>query len=415
MDTATTVTPPPRVAFSRYQIFVVAILAFLQFTIILDFMIVSPLGAIVMPTLHINPQQFGFAVSSYAFSAALSGILAAGFADRFDRKRLLLFFYAGFLLGTLFCALATTYPMLLMARIVTGFFGGVIGSVVLAIATDLFPLEMRGRVMGFVQTAFAASQVLGLPAALFLANRWDWHAPFIAIIVLAVPVGLLILWRLKPVNAHLALKQERSPLMHLLHTIADPRYRLAFCLVVLMSTGGFMLMPFGTAFIVNNVGLPLTTLPTIYLATGLFTVFMGPLVGKASDSFGKFKTFCFGTLVAIVMVAVWTNLGRTPLAAVIVINILLYLGIFSRMIPAQALLSAIPDVTKRGAFNAINASLQQFSGGISAAIAGAIIIQGPDGALRHFNWLGYIVMTVSAVALILMYFLHKSVPERTAR
>jgi predicted MFS family arabinose efflux permease len=415
MDTATAkASPRPTLRFSRYQIFLVAVLAFLQFTIILDFMIVSPLGAIVMPTLHISPQQFGFAVSSYAFSAALSGLLAAGFADRFDRKRLLLFFYAGFILGTLFCGLAQTYPMLLMARIVTGFFGGVIGSVVLAIATDLFPLEMRGRVMGFIQTAFAASQVLGLPAALYFANRWDWHAPFMAIIAIGVPAGLLIAWRMKPVVAHLALKQERSPLMHLVHTIAEPRYRLAFCLVTLLATGGYMLMPFATAYTVDNIGLPLTTLPTIYLATGLFTVFMGPLVGKASDSFGKFNTFCFGSLVAIVMVAIWTNLGRTSLVAVIVISILMYLGVFSRMIPAQALLSAVPDVTKRGAFNAINASLQQFSGGISAAIAGAIIVQGPDGVLHHFNWLGYMVIGVSLTALVLMYFLHKSVPERTA-
>jgi predicted MFS family arabinose efflux permease len=411
MDKAVTETRPPRASFSRYQIFVVAVLAFLQFTIILDFMIVSPLGAIVMPTLHITPRQFGLAVSSYAFAAALSGILAAGFADRFDRKRLLLFFYSGFVLGTLFCALATTYPMLLMARIVTGFFGGVIGSVVLAIATDLFPLEMRGRVMGFIQTAFAASQILGLPAALYFANHWDWHAPFMAIIAIAVPAGLLIMARLKPVTAHLKLRQEKSPLAHLVHTLAEPRYRLAFALVVLLATGGYMLMPFGTAFIVNNVGLPLTTLPTIYLVTGLFTVFMGPIVGRISDSVGKFNTYCFGTGLAMVMVAIWTNLGHASLAFVIVINILLYAGIFSRMVPAQALLTAVPDVTKRGAFNAINASLQQFSGGISAAIAGAVIAEGPDGMLHHFNWLGYIVMGVMLLAATLMYFLHKTVPE----
>jgi len=412
MDTTVGKTSPPRAAFSRYQVFVVAVLAFLQFTIILDFMIVSPLGAIVMPTLHITPQQFGLAVSSYAFAAAASGILAAGFADRFDRKRLLLFFYAGFVLGTLFCALATTYPMLLMARIVTGFFGGVIGSVVMAIATDLFPLEMRGRVMGYIQTAFAASQILGLPAALYFANHWDWHAPFMAIIAIAVPAGLLIAAQMKPVTAHLALRQEKSPLAHLVHTVAEPRYRLAFALVVLLATGGYMLMPFGTAFIVNNVGLPLTTLPTIYLATGAFTVFMGPLVGKVSDSVGKFNTYCFGSILAIVMVAIWTNLGRSSLPFVIAINILLYLGIFSRMVPAQALLSAVPKAGSRGAFNAINASLQQFSGGISAAIAGAVIAEGPDHMLRHFDWLGYVVIAVMLVALSLMYFLHKTVPER---
>ena len=415
MDKAVSRGAKPRLAFSRYQKFVIAILAFLQFTIILDFMIISPLGAIMMPTLHTTPQQFGLAVSSYAFSAGASGLLAAGFADRFDRKRLLLFFYAGFLLGTLLCALATTYPLLLMARIVTGLFGGVIGSVVLAIATDLFPLEMRGRVMGFIQTAFAASQVLGLPAGLYLANRWDWHAPFFAIIAVAAPVGVVIAVWMKPVAAHLKLKQERSPWMHLAHTLAEPRYRLAFIVTMLLPTGGYMLMPFSTAFMVNNIGLPLSTLPTIYLVTGLFTVFVGPLVGKASDSFGKFNTFCFGTLLTILMVAIWTNVGHEPLFAVVVINVLMFIGIFSRMIPAQALFTAIPDVTKRGAFNAISASLQQVAGGVSAGIAGAVIAQGADGHLTHFNWLGYIVIMVALTTMTLMYFVHQAVPEPAPR
>jgi predicted MFS family arabinose efflux permease len=415
MDKATTEAKRPRSAFSPYQKFVIAVLAFLQFTIILDFMIISPLGAMMMPTLHINPQQFGLAVSSYAFSAGASGLLAAGFADRFDRKRLLLFFYAGFIVGTLLCALATTYPLLLAARIVTGLFGGVIGSVVLAIATDLFPLEMRGRVMGFIQTAFAASQVLGLPAGLYFANHWDWHAPFLAIIAVAAPAGLVILFCMKPVAAHLTLRQEHSPWMHLAHTVAEPRYRLAFILTMLLPTGGYMLMPFGTAYMVNNIGLSMHTLPTIYLVTGLCTVFVGPLVGKASDSFGKFQTFCFGTFLTVLMVAIWTNLGPTALIPVIVVNVLLFIGIFSRMIPSQALMSAIPEVTKRGAFNAISASLQQLAGGVSAAVAGAVIVEASDGVLQHFNWLGYIVMAVSLLSLALMYFVHKAVPEPAPR
>src|SRR6201996_4217927 len=283
---------PAAIKFSRYEKTVIGILAFLQFTVILDFMIISPLGAIVMPSLQISPQQFGLAVSSYAFSAGVSGFLAAGFADRFDRKRLLLFFYFGFMLGTLLCALATSYPLLLMARVVTGIFGGVIGSVIFAITTDLFPLEMRGRVMGVISTAFAASQVLGLPTGLYLTNHWDWHAPFFAIIAIGVPAGIIIMLFMQPVVAHLALKQEHSPLRHLINTIGEPRYRLAFLLVMLLPTGGYMLMPFGTAYIVNNVGLTFAMLPMIYLVTGLSTVFVGPLVGKASDSFGKFRTFC---------------------------------------------------------------------------------------------------------------------------
>jgi predicted MFS family arabinose efflux permease len=411
MDKATTDGIKPGATFTRYQKFVIATLAFLQFTLILDFMIISPLGAMMMPTLHITPQQFGLAVSSYAFSACVSGLLAAGFADRFDRKRLLLFFYAGFMLGTLLCGLADTYPLLLGARIVTGLFGGVIGSVVLAIATDLFALQVRGRVMGFIQTAFAASQVLGLPAGLYFANRWSWHAPFLAIIAVAVPAGLLIAFFMKPVSAHLTLKQERSPWMHLAHTLTEPRYRLAFILTMLLPTGGYMLMPFGTAYMVDNIGLPLSTLPTIYLITGLFTVFVGPLVGKASDSFGKFRTFFFGSLLTIVMVAIWTNLGREPLWIVVAVNVLMFIGIFSRIIPSQALFSAIPDVTKRGAFNAVSASLQQAAGGVSAAIAGAVIVTAPDGTLQHFNWLGGIVMAVALLSVLLMYFVQKQVPE----
>jgi predicted MFS family arabinose efflux permease len=415
MDKATSDGIRPKIKsgaiFTRYQKFVIAVLAFLQFTIILDFMIISPLGAMMMPTLHMSPQQFGLAVSSYAFSAGASSLLAAGFADRFDRKRLLLFFYAGFILGTLLCALADTFPLLLGARIVTGLFGGVIGSVVLAIATDLFVLEVRGRVMGFIQTAFAASQVLGLPAGLFFANHWDWHAPFLAIIAVAVPAGLVIAFWMRPVAAHLELKQERSPFMHLAHTLAEPRYRLAFILNVLLPTGGYMLMPFGTAYMVDNIGLPMTVLPTIYLVSGLSIVFAGPLIGRISDSVGKFRTFCFGSFLTIIMVAIWTNTGHAPLITVIAINVLMFLGIFSRIIPSQALISAIPEVSKRGAFNAVSASLQQAAGGVSAAIAGAVIVAAPDGTLQHFNWLGFIVMTVAALSVLLMYFVHKQVPE----
>jgi predicted MFS family arabinose efflux permease len=407
MDTQATTTPA-RTQFSGYQKVVIGILGFLQFTVILDFMIISPLGAIVMPSLQISPQQFGFAVSSYAFSAGVSAFLAAGFADRFDRKRLLLFFYFGFMLGTLLCALATTYPLLLLARIVTGLFGGVIGSVVFAITTDLFPLEMRGRVMGVISTAFAASQVLGLPAGLYLTNHWNWHTPFFAIIAVGVPAGIIIMLFLRPIVAHLALKQER-PLAHLINTITEPRYRLAFVLVMLLPTGAYMLMPFGTAFIVNNVGLTLTVLPLIYLVTGVSTVFVGPLVGKASDSFGKFPMFCFGTILTLIMVALWTNIGHVPLATVIVINVILFAGIFSRMIPSQALISAIPEPAKRGAFNAISASLQQFAGGVSAAVAGWLIVQRPNGSLAHFDRLGYVVMAITLVTIALMYRVHKQV------
>jgi predicted MFS family arabinose efflux permease len=398
--------------FTRYQSLLIALLALAQFTVILDFIIMSPLGAILMPALDITAAQFGVAVSAYAFSAGISGVLAAGFADRFDRKRLLLFFYVGFTLGTLLCALAPNYHILLLGRIVTGLFGGVIGSVVLAIVTDLFPLQLRGRVMGFVQTAFAASQVLGIPVGLFLANRWNWHIAFGAIVGLSIATMVTVLFVMRPVNAHLRLKQDKNAIRHLIATVGQPRYTPAFAVTTLLATGGFMLMPFGSAYTVHNLGIDILHLPTIYLVSGLFSIFTGPLVGRASDAFGKFPTFMFGSAVSVIMVLIYTHLGQVTLTTAITVNVLMFVGTFSRMIPSQALISAIPEASQRGSFSAVSASLQQFSGGLGSVFAATIIAQNPDGSLRHFDWLGYVVVATSIVSLITMYFVQKPIAKR---
>ena len=401
-----TVVPP--LTFSRYQKLVVGMLAFLQFAVILDFMLMAPLGAVIMPALAIGPKQFGLVVSAYAFSAGASGLLAAGFADRFDRKRLLLFFYGGFVIGTLWCGLAQSFESLLIARIVTGLFGGVIGSVVLAISTDLFPPQMRGRVMGFIQTAFAASQVLGIPASLYLSNHWNWHVPFIAMAVIGLAGGLAVSWKMRPVADHLKLPQERSPWAHMLHTLAEPRHLLAFATVGLLTTGGFMLMPFSSAYAVNNIGISLHDLPTLYLVTGLCTIFVGPLVGKAADKFGKFRVFVLGTALSIVMVLIYTHLGPVPLPVLVIVNAVMFLGIFSRMIPFQAMMASVPSPAQRGAFNAISASIQQLSGGIASVVAGHIVALAADGKLQHFDRIGWVVVAASLVSLTLLWRLQSS-------
>lgn len=407
--------PSPDRGFTRYQSLLVALLAFVQLTVILDFTIMSPLGAIIMPALDMSTGQFGVAVSAYAFSAGISGILSAGYADRFDRKRFLLFFYVGFTLGTALCALAPNYPVLLAGRIVTGLFGGVIGSVVLAITTDLFSLQQRGRVMGFVQTAFAASQVLGIPAGLFLSNHWNWHVSFGAIIVLSIAGMGAIALLMKPVDAHLALQHDNTAFRHLISTVTETRYTIAFLVTTLLATGGYMLMPFGSAYTVHNLGIDILHLPTVYLVSGLFSIVTGPLVGRASDRFGKFPMFVFGSAMSAVMVLIYTHLGQSSLTTVIVVNVLMFVGIFSRMIPSQALISAIPDASQRGSFSAVSASLQQLSGGLGSVFAAAVIAENADGSLRHFDWLGYIVIATACVSLVGMYLVQKSVAQRAGR
>lgn len=393
--------------FSRYQKSVIAMLAFLQFAVILDFMIMSPLGAVIMPALSISPTQFGLVVSAYAFAAGASGLLTAGFADRYDRKKLLLFFYTGFVIGTLWCGLAQSFESLLAARIVTGLFGGVIGSVVLAIATDLFPPQMRGRVMGTIQTAFAASQVLGIPAGLFLSNHWNWHVPFIAMAALGAAGGLAVAMLMQPVDEHLKAAQEHSAFMHLFHTVTEKRYLVAFATTALLTTGGFMLMPFSSAFAVNNLEIGLHSLPTVYLVTGLCTIFAGPMIGRAADRFGKFRVFTIGTAISITMVLFYTHLGPITVPALIAINAVMFVGIFSRMIPFQALSASVPTLTQRGSYNAISASLQQISGGVASVVAGHIVAQGAGGKLLHFEVVGYVVVVTSLIAVGLVWKLQR--------
>lgn len=389
--------------FSTYHVFVVGLLAFLQFTVVLDFMILSPLGVLVMKELQISTQQFGFVVSAYAFSAGISGIIAAGFADRFDRKKMLLFFYIGFVVATFLCGIATNYIFLFGARILTGVFAGVLSSISFAIVADLFPLQVRGRVMGFIMTAFAASQVFGLPIGIFISNLWGWQSPFLMITGISGTVGFVIFFFLKPLTTHLDNKTERHAFMHLVKTLTEPKYFPAYIATTLLATGGFMLMPFGSAFSVHNLGVKLEDLPLVYMVTGVVSMLGGPIMGRLSDWIGKYKMFVVASFLAAVIIIYYTKMQVTPLPMVIFINSILFVFVAARMISANALTSAVPDLHDRGAFMAISSSVQQISGGIAASVAGLIVVQTPSGYMERYETLGYVVAGAILITVILMY------------
>lgn len=398
---------------NSYQKFVMALLAITQFTVVLDFMVMSPLGDILMKSLTINPTKFGIAVSSYAFSAGFSGLLAAGFADKFDRKKLLVFFYAGFIVGTFLCGIAETYETLVAARIFTGIFGGVMGSISMAIVTDLFELNQRGRVLGVVQMGFAASQVLGIPVGLYFANLWGWHAPFMMIVILSIVMFLILIFRLKPVTAHLSEKNERNVLAHFRHVLLLKNYRIAFLSTALLSIGGYLMMPFGSAFAVNNLKVSQEQLPIIFMFAGFSSLIVMPIVGRLSDRYNKFKIFTYGSIWAMIFILIYTNLGPTPLWIIVPLNILLFMGIMSRMIPATTLTSAIPNMQDRGAFMSINSSLQQIAGGLATLIAGFIIVQkDKNSPLEHYPILGIIGAIVMIIAIWFIYRVYRIVEEK---
>jgi len=408
-------TPMIAAPFTGYQKLVIALLALLQFTIVLDFMILAPLGDYLMKSLAIAPTGFGLVVSSYAFSAGASGILAAGFADKFDRKKLLLFFYSGFILGTLCCALSTSYEMLLGARIVTGLFGGVIGAISMTITTDLFEVHQRGRVMGFIQMTFAASQILGIPVGLYLANLWGWHSTFLMIVGLAVLIALTIIFKLKPIDKHLAMQSDKSAFLHLWHAVSNKSYQIGFLATAFLSVGGFMLMPFSSAYLINNINITQAQLPMIFMFTGLGTIIVMPLIGKLSDRVDKFKLFAAGSVLAVVMSVVYTNLTPIPVWQVVLINTVLFAGIMSRMIPATTLTMSIPDMKDRGAFMSVNSSLQQMAGGLGAICAGLIVTQKTKTSpLEHYNTLGFVVAVLILICGIFVYQVSKMVKKKEA-
>lgn len=400
---------PTQKTFTSYQVFMIAILAILQFTVILDFMVMAPLGVILMKELTISPGEFSFVVSAYAFAAGASSLLSAGFADKFDRKKLLMFFYTGFLLGTAFCAMAPSFHVLVAARIFTGIFGGVIGSVIFAIITDLFPMEKRGRVMGFVQMSFSASQVLGIPIGLLLANAYGWHSSFWMIVAMGIIMGIVMLMKVKPVTGHLGLHPDRNAFHHLWTTITNKKYLFGFLTMSFLASGGFMLMPFGSAFGMHNIGLTLDELPMLYLITGLFSIIVGPMAGKFSDKVGKYKVFIVGSIFAMIAVVLYTNLGTTPFWLASVVSVFLFASITTRMVPASAMMTAIPSPQDRGAFMSINAATMQISGGVASMIAGQIVAESSTGMILHYDTLGYVVCGTMALMIAMMYRINKMV------
>lgn len=398
---------------TRYQWLAVAILALTQFTVVLDFMVMSPLGDLLMKDFKVKPDQFGIVVSSYALAAGISGFLTAGFADRFDRKRLLVFFYSGFIIGTLFCGMADSYGQLVWARILTGLFGGVMSSISMAIVADIFSLEQRGRVMGFMQMGFGLSQIVGIPLSLYIAAEYHWQTPFYLIVGLSIGMLLAILLALKPINAHLALKREHSAFSHLLATIKNRNYRIGFMATAFMSLGGYFMMPWGSAFAVNNVGLSQKDLPLLFMIVGISTFMIMPFIGWIADKVNKFQLFMIASLVMIGSVLVYVHLGETTLFALIVVNIFMMGGIMARMVPSQALTTSVPEAKDRGAFMSINSSLQQMAGGVAAMIGGKIVWQySPSAPLMNFDLLGYVVIAVIIINIYLTYRVYNYVNSK---
>jgi predicted MFS family arabinose efflux permease len=381
------------------------LLAAIQFTVIVDFLIIMPLGPQYMRVFGITPGQFGIIVSAYAISAGISGIVAGLFLDRTDRRTALLWLYLGFTAGTLLCAFAPGYLLLVGARIVAGAFGGVTGALILAIVGDVIPDERRGAAMGMVMSSFSVASICGVPLGLLLASHLSWHVPFFALAGLSALV-LLAMTRVMPsLRGHLHHAADQHPVKRMLTVLLHPDHRRAFLFMAVLTGTGFLIFPYISNYMVANVGLTEKQLPFIYLAGGSCTIFSMNWIGRWADRAGKRRVFNIMSVIALVPIFTLTNLPRVPLLAAIGVSTLLMICMSGRMVPAMALMTGSIEARYRGGFMSLNSSVQQFSSGLAAYVGGQIMGQSADGRITRFNWIGYVSVVCALTCIFLGRYL----------
>lgn len=391
-----------------------AVLAGIQFTHIVDFMIMMPLGPQFMELFGIGPAQFSLLVSSYTLSAGVVGLVAALFIDRFDRRHALLALYAGFIAATLACGTAPGYGWLLAARAAAGACGGLLGASVFAIVGDVIPESRRGAAMGTVMSAFSLAAVAGVPIGLVLANAYGWRAPFLFLSAVSLAIFAFAPRRVPRLRRHVHHAAGRSALARLAEVVGHRNHLRAFALVTALTLSAFTVIPFISPYMVANVGLTLDDLPLIYLAGGLMTLFTARWIGRLADRHGKRRVFSATALLSLVPILLVTHLPAAPLGVAIAVTTLFMVLVSGRFVPAMALITASVEPRLRGSFMSVHASVQQFASAVAALGAGLVIGRGAEGALIHYGTVGWAAAIATLAAVLIARSLRsaaRAVPE----
>lgn len=376
------------------------ILATAQFTHIMDFMIMMPLGPNLMRIFDISPGQFSLLVSAYTFSAGIMGFFATFFLDRFDRRQAILFIYMGFVLGTLACSISPNYIILLACRSLTGAFGGILGALILSIVGDAIPHQRRGAAIGTVMAAFSAASVFGVPFGLYLASLFNWHSPFYFLAASGFLIWL-ILFKVMPVmNSHIENKLYRkSPLEVIVNFAKDTNVVNALIFTICLILGQFSVIPFISPYMVKNVGFTELELTYIYLIGGGLTFFSSPLIGKLADRFGKIFVFTlFGTL-SIIPILLITQMSNVSIWIALVGTSLFFVIVSGRMIPATTMVTSVVPPSKRGSFMSLRTAVLQLGSGTASLLAGITIIENESGELLRYDYVGYFAIFFSIIAI----------------
>jgi len=394
---------------------IIILLASLNFTHMLDSMIMVPLSNYLMPYFNISPRQFTFLVGAYSLSAFFSGLLLAFIVDRFDRKRVLVIVYIGFMLGTLACGFAPTYGSLMAGRVVAGFFGGIIGGQVFSIISDLFVYERRGMAVGAVMTAFAIAMIVGVPVSLYLTNlfHFNWHVPFLLVGGVALVLIPFIIKILPPLNDHVCKRKEnQSRFDALIKVFKNPTQGVALLFTFVMMIGHFLIIPFINPYMEFNKGYNKEQIPMIYAVGGVASFLAAIVLGKKSDNMGKFKIFTVSVILSSVMVIGITNLPILPFSVVLLFFALWFVFATGRAVTSQAMVTNVVDKEQQGSFMVLNSSMQQAGTFFASLIAGFVVIESKGGKILRYEWLGYLSIVIFLVGIGLGWFIFRHMDKK---
>jgi len=388
------------------------LLALTQFTIIMDFMVMMPLGPQIMHAFAISPAAFATTVSAYSWCAGLSGLFAATYIDRFDRRRLLLVIYALFALSNLACALATNLHMLLISRAFAGLTGGVLASIIMAIVGDVIPAARRGAATGVIMTSFSLAAIAGVPAGVVLGAKFGWSSPFYLLVGLSLAIWLAGARLVPSLTAHLA--RRPPPLSRVLPDlyalISEPRHLRAYALTFVMMTSHMLVIPFISPMLVANHGIAPQNISMIYMAGGAATLFTARRVGRLADRYGKHKVFRLMAVASMVPILGITHLPNWPFVGIVLFFTTFMVLISGRMIPLQALMTTIPNPERRGAFLSVNSAIQSLGNGCGAWLGGLLLASGAGGRLEGYGHNGWLAVALVTLALLWVGLVRAAAP-----
>ena len=387
---------------TKKEILLLLTLALIQFTHILDSMVMMPMAPNLKLTMDLTTQEFSFLVGSYGLAAFCSAIAATFFIDRFDRKKALLFLYTGFLIGTTLCALSPNYWSLLSARLFTGFFGGIMGSVILSIVGDIIPFEKRARGMGILMSGFALASVLGVPLGIYLSEAYSWHAPFYFVAGMGIFVFIAVFINVPSVTSHLKGPHDKSTLHLYKHIWADKNLKYGLLFSMCMVISHFAIIPYISDYMVNNIGFSMKKdLIFMYVVGGILSSVCAPFIGKLADKYGRYKLYFILSLLSCIPIFLISNFSSNLFLAMIGTSAMFFVFSGGRMVPAQAMITSAVTPHIRGGFMSLNAAMQQLSIFLCTVIGGLIITNDEAKKLEHYEYVGYIGIAFTLLALLI--------------